>query len=463
MNHQTPESNGSTSRPWDASRRLQSDLRHITGDGVFFGWMVGAGETYFSAFALALGAGAVATGFLATAPLLAGAFLQLLSPLGVRRLGTPRRWVVLCACLQAATFIPLFAGALRGHLFLPVLFVAATIYWASGMGISSAWNMMIASLVPVDIRHRFFARRTRIHQLAILLAMATGGFLLQIGAGRGESVFFFAFLFGSAFVARLASARLLGAYSEPPQGWPRLRFLSPSGFMRRLTMREEGRFLLFLLLIQLAVNTSSPFFTPFMLKTLEFSYHQYMALLAASFVAKVATLPLFGRLAKQWGVKPVLALGVCGIAPLPALWLISSAFPYLFAIQIFSGAVWAAFELSVILLQLELIRESERASMLAYFNLANAMAQILGTLLGGTLLWYGGAHHGTYTWLFALSTGVRIVTLVALRLLRGTEVPAGDVVLRILAVRPALGSLARPIHASFRRARRDPSGPLPPT
>jgi len=42
--------------------------------------------------------------------------------------------------------------------------------------------------------------------------------------------------------------------------------------------------------------------------------------------------------------------------------------------------------------------------------------------------------------------------LAALRGLRGVDVPAGEVVLRILAVRP-FGALARPIHASFRRGR----------
>ncbi|HZL85307.1 MAG TPA: MFS transporter [Candidatus Krumholzibacteria bacterium] len=432
--------------------RARRDLRRIAQDGVFFGWMVGIGETYISAFALALGAGPVSTGFLATAPLLAGACLQTISPFGVRKLGTLRRWVVLCVCLQAATFVPLVVGALRGQLPLAVLFACTALYWAAGMGANPAWNTWVGTLVPRSVRHRYFARRGLFHQSAILLALMTGGTLLHWGASRGTPVEFFAWLFAAAIVARAVSARLLATYSDPPRGWPKLRNISPREFVRRLTTRHEGRLLLFLLLTQSTVMIASPFFTPYMLKSLQLDYGQYMTLLAASFVAKIVMLPRFGRLAKRWGVTRVLALGSLGIAPLPALWLVSDSFYYLLAVQLLSGSVWAAYELAVILLQLELIGEEERTSVLSYFNLANAMAQVTGTLLGGALLSRLGATAHAYAVLFAVSATARVLALGALHGLRGVDVPAGEVVLRVLAIRP-FGTFARPIHASFRRAR----------
>ena len=414
--------------------------------------MVGVGETYISAFALALGAGPVVTGFLATAPILAGACLQLVSPFAARRLGNLRRWVVLCACLQAATFVPLALGALRGRLPLVVLFASTALYWAAGMGANPAWNTWVGTLVPRSVRYRYFARRTLFHQLAILLAIVAGGSLLQLGAARGAPLRLFAVLFGVAILARSISARLLASYSDPPRGWPALRTVSPREFVRRLTQRHEGRLLLFLLLTQCSVMIASPFFTPYMLEGLHFGYGQYMMLLATSFIAKVVMLPRFGRLAKHWSVTRVLTLGTVGIAPLPALWLVSNSFYYLLAVQILSGAVWAAYELAVILLQMELIGEEERTSVLSYFNLANALAQVTGTLLGGTLLSRLGATAPAYAALFAVSAVARFAALAALRGLRGVDVPAGEVVLRVLAVRP-FGALARPIHASFRRGR----------
>src|SRR5215831_21338755 len=87
-------------RPGPAARMtlraetLRSDLRQMTADGVFFSVMVGLGEAYVPAFALALGQGATAAGLLATLPLLAGACFQLVTPVAVRWLRSYRRWVV---------------------------------------------------------------------------------------------------------------------------------------------------------------------------------------------------------------------------------------------------------------------------------------------------------------------------------------------------------------------------------
>jgi len=80
------------------------------------------------------------------------------------------------------------------------------------------------------------------------------------------------------------------------------------------------------------------------------------------------------------------------------------------------------------------------------------MAQVTGTLLGGALLSRLGATAHAYAVLFAVSATARVLALGALHGLRGVDVPAGEVVLRVLAIRP-FGTFARPIHASFRRAR----------
>jgi hypothetical protein len=82
----------------DASHpHLERDLRAMTADGIAFSAMVGLGEAYVPAFALASGLGAVVAGLAATVPMLAGACLQMVTPAAVRRLGSYRRWVVLCA------------------------------------------------------------------------------------------------------------------------------------------------------------------------------------------------------------------------------------------------------------------------------------------------------------------------------------------------------------------------------
>lgn len=69
--------------------------------------MVGCGETYLPAFALALGLGPLAAGLIASLPVLIGAVVQLITPFGVGWLGSNRRWVIGCTTLQAISFLPL--------------------------------------------------------------------------------------------------------------------------------------------------------------------------------------------------------------------------------------------------------------------------------------------------------------------------------------------------------------------
>ena len=111
------------------SAALHRNMRASLGDGAAWSVMVGCGETFLPAFALAAGIGEVAAGLVATVPLLIGATLQLLAPAGMRRLGSHRRWVVLCAALQGASFLPLVVAAAIHRVPAALVFLAAGMYW----------------------------------------------------------------------------------------------------------------------------------------------------------------------------------------------------------------------------------------------------------------------------------------------------------------------------------------------
>ena len=143
-------------------RGLRADLRAMTADGAASSVMVGVGETYLPAFVLAFSASQLASGLVATVPLLVGAVLQLVAPLAIARLGSYRRWVMLCAAVQVAVFFGLAGAALLGTVSAAVVFLLATLYWAATMATVPAWNAWVATLVPGRVRSRYFARRTRL-------------------------------------------------------------------------------------------------------------------------------------------------------------------------------------------------------------------------------------------------------------------------------------------------------------
>ena len=429
-----------------ADGRAARDMRAMVADAVAFSLMVGLGETYVPAFVLAAGLGALAAGWIATLPMLAGSVLQLVTPWGVRRLGSYRRWVVLCARLQAASFAPLVAGALAGWVRLEWIFLVAACYWGFGMATSPAWNAWVGTLVPLDRRAHFFARRARLAQTAILGGVLLGGLLLEAVAIDAAPLLGFALLFALAGGARLASAGFLARQSEPPGLVELHRPASPRrAVLRRLGRGEGGRVLAYLLGIQVAVNIAAPFFTPYMLGPLGLTYAGFMGLTAAAFAARIAVLPLLGPAAHRFGTRAIFRAGAICIIPLPALWLVSDAYSYLVGVQVLAGASWAGLEYATQLAFFESLHEHDRTSILTVFNLANMLAVSVGCGLATLLFRWEDGGRDAFALLFAASAAARLVPLALLRRVPTHELPISEIALRTLAVRPSAGAIQRPV------------------
>lgn len=420
------------------------DLRAITSDGIAQSVMVGLGETWLPAFALALGMGEMVSGLMATVPMLAGSVLQLVSPSGVRWCGSLRRWVVLCAILQAVSFVPLAIAAILGSIPVVALFAVAAIYWGAGLGTGAAWNAWVEMLVPGRVRPKFFAWRTRLAQLGVLAGLIGGGLILEYGRASGAELWAFGAIFVVAGLARLWSSRLLASQSEPAQ--------SPAaeavGTLSRGTSQgrvSQGRLMTYLLGMQGAVFLAGPFFNAWMLKYLQMTYVEFVILVAASFAAKAVVLPQLGTLARNWGASRLLWLGAIGIVPLPAMWLVSNNLVWLLFVQILGGVAWAAHELAMLLLFFDSIPREDRTRVLSLYNFANAAAMCIGTAIGAVALQFLGEHAETYLLLFAASSAARLLPLVQLVGLPRRVATSVPLTLRLLAVRPSAGSFERPV------------------
>lgn len=396
-------------------RTLRQDLTAGVVDGTCHSIMVGIGETYLAAFTLALGLGEVAAGLITTLPLLAGALLQLIAPWGVKRLGSPRRWVVVCASLQALCFVPLMLLALSDRLPAWFVFPLAAAYWGAGLSTSAAWNTWMGSLIPAGMRARVFAARTRLAQLGLLAGFVAGGLALQYAAGEGWALRMFALLFLIAGICRFVSVVSLWYQSDVSSPASQHRHVPLGQWIRRLHTTPDGRLLAYLLAIQCSVHISGAYFTPYMLQHLGFSYAQYMFVIAAAFAGKALAVPMLGHLAHRWGARRLLLYGGIGIIPLSSLWLISNAFPFLVAIQLFGAVAWAGYELAMALLFIETIREEERTSVLTTFNFAWSLATVVGSLIGAGCLMLGAKSPEAYLFIFALSAVFRIASLGLMR------------------------------------------------
>ena len=182
---------------------------------------------------------------------------------------------------------------------------------------------------------------------------------------------------------------------------------------------------------QAAVQISSPYFNPYMLGELRFSYSIYVIVVCAAIVAKIVFLPTVGRIADRMGVRRVFWISAAAIVPSPALWLVSNNCGYLIAVQIYSGMAWCAYDLATLLLFFETIPRQKRVDVLAYFNLANSAATAAGSLFGAGILATWGANRQAYLILFVLSALARATAIVLL-----LRIPARAAIQQVALVIP---------------------------
>jgi MFS family permease len=429
-------------------------------DGGCFGGMVACGETYLPAFALAVGLSETAAALAASLPVLCGGLMQMISLYAVERVGGPKRWIVLCATIQALSFVPLVIAAMVGSLSLVALLLIASVYWGAGMSTGPAWNTWMEDIVPTRLRKEYFPRRTRLQLLATLGVLLASGLFLQLAQTSGHVMLAFTILFALAAVLRLISAGLLASHQTPRRSTPQ-KETYPLGPSRKSA--SPARLILFLVFVQAAVQLSGPFFAPYMLKQLEFSYGQYIFLISVAFIAKVAALRGLGEMAKEFGSMKLLIVGSLGLVPLSSLWLVSTNFYWLCLIQLIAGVVWAAYELGFFLMFFEAMPVQDRTRLLSYYNFGNSAALVVGATIGATILSVFGCSPTTYYWLFGLSSLGRLACLPILfyfsaglsaKLAPGERPPSYRISLRALSLRPSAGSISVPILASLRRSKR---------
>ena len=354
------------------------------------------------------------------------------------------------AALQVVALAALAVEAQRVEHRAATVFGLATAYWAGGLATGPAWNTWMEKRIPSRVRARYFGRRTRLTQACVLAGLVAAGLWLQLHAGDERDTRPFSALFAGAAVCRAVSVWFLSTTGEDPLDPARVELVRPRRRLARLGDATGARFLLYMVAVQVAVQLSGPYFTPYMLVELDLSYGGYLVLIATAYLTRVLVSPLLGEQARRRGAWWLLLVGGVGIVPTALLWTFSDAYAWLIAIQVYAGLAWASYELAQTLLVFEAVPRAERTSILALYNVANASAMALGGLLGGAALTGAGISVHGYHLLFLLSTFARAGCLLLLIGLHARTVRTPDVIgTRTVALRPGAGAIDRPVLATL--------------
>lgn len=397
------------------TRRLEHILHLSTLEGMLAGAMQGAGEQFTSAYAIALGATNGQLAVLISLPRLVGAFAQGSAALFGRFMGHRKRWLIAFALGQDLMWLPvLFLGfqVLEERYVVYWLIASLTVYTAFNAVVSVVWGSIMSEAVPSRIRGRYFGGRSRWGTLANMLAFLGAGLLLYLL--RDEGMLGFIIAFGLAFLFRAVSVGLLTTLVEAPRASQDQSSLGLRTVLRQLPTTNLGRTLLYLFCLSFAVNVTSPYFTPYLLRDLGFSYLTFTILEMATIVAAILSVTHWGGAADRAGNRKILR--ICGVLVglVPLLWVVSQNVVWLGFAQFYSGVVWAGFNLVSVNYIYDATTPQQRLSYLGYFNAGTGIAAALGALAGGLTIRYIPAFMGSSILsMFILSGALRLLTGVA--------------------------------------------------
>ena len=265
-----------------------------------------------------------------------------------------------------------------------------------------AWTSLAADIVPLGQRGRYFASRNIVMTIfGMVTAFAAGVIINQSGSPAGyQWAFLLAFGFGAA--SWFCFSRIKDPAPRPPPCAVRSGCMPLLGGI--LTHKPFLALCLHSAVWNFALNVAGPFFNIYLVHDLRASMIQVGILTAATSLASLPALRVFGPLADRWGPRRIILITSLLIPILPIAWIFVPSPWYVLWINLASGVLWSGFSMCVLNLLLQISPEAERARLTAVHQIIVAVSLALGAAFGGWVVTAFG-----YKAVFALSGIGRLI------------------------------------------------------
>ena len=426
---------------------IKKSLSYSTKDGAASTITGNAGDNFVSAYAVALGATNFQIGLLSALPNLLPVELfttKLIGKISRKKIvisGVMGQVILLL--LMATLGFFMFKSATLAATLLIVLF---TLYASTGLFISPAWNSWMKDLTEKIEIGKYFGIRNRIFGIVGLITLIIAGIVLN-EFKRLDLVFYgFALLFVVAALARTISRAYLKKQYEPRLKIKKESYFSLWQFIKKAPTNNYGIFVIFIALINFATTISGPFFAPYLLNQLKFSYITFTILnLVISAAAALLTMPFWGRFLDKYGCVKTMKVTVWALPIIPLLWLASSNPFWIAFIQVFSGTVWAGFNIAAGTFTFHAVTKERMNLCVAYSSVFNGVAIFFGALIGGILASLNIKFMNVFLFVFLVSGIVRIIVI-------GIFFPLIREVRQVKSSKPLMSILLKPfreLHALY--------------
>ena len=369
--------------------KLEKTRKYSIIEGSFATVASGFGDSYITAFAVALNSTNTVISLLTAVPNLIAPMAQAFAPrfmekYGRKRLVVPGAFAQACMWLAIALIAYLFANGFQYSPYLLILFY--TIYALLGHFIAPPWTSWMGDIVPKN-KGEYWAKRSSIcGAVGIVTTLAAGLFL---DAFKDVNLMLsFAAIFIIAFFGRSLSSYFFTKHYEPKLKLDKGYYFSFFDFIGKMLGKDNnfGKYTTFIALGIFAGHIAWPFIPVYMLRELHFDYTTFTIVTLTEALATILTLSLWGKYVDKKGDLKVLWISSIGICMVPVLWALSTNLYYLLAVQVFRGVIGAGFSIATTNFLFDAVTPQRRSLCSAYSAILNGIGIFFGALLAGALL-----------------------------------------------------------------------------
>lgn len=380
---------------------LKAKTRNLSvKEGSFYGLMDGFGLRHISPFAVYLDANNKQIGFLSSLSSLLGNISQLLT-LRFLKKASRKKILIGSTFFQALSWLLIiiigtfyFLKRVDSESSSNLLILAYGLVIVFGGFLSPAWSSLMRDNISRKESGKYFGKRSKIVGIVSLVSFLVGGFILDFF--EGVSIFWgFTILFAFALISRLISSYMFTKHYEPSLKISNKDYFTFFDFLKRLPKSNFAKYSLFVALIMFATAIASPFFSVYMLRNLGFNYRLWTLIMVCSSAGSFLFMTYWGKFSDRHGNYISIKISSMLIPLVPLLWVFSPIILqylgktvlifYLVFVEIFSGIVWAGFNLSTFNYVYDAVSRKKLVLCTIYFNILNGVGTFIGAILGGFL------------------------------------------------------------------------------
>lgn len=350
-------------------------------EGIYGNIMFYISMSFLAVYALELGASNVLIGIIVALPAAAAVPFYIPAAYLITRVKSRRNVCFVSSMFSRFWWIPaaLIPFAVTdSSLWIPALVVTVTLYSVGSSFNRPSWSSLMADMIPLGERGKYFAVRNKYAILFSIMATGLCGVILDVLPGFQG----FFLVFTIAGISGLAGALYFRGFPDIKSRYPKFNVLRGMG--ETLKNRMFSRFLMIFAFWNFGFYFSSPFFNVYLVENLNAAYSWIGILFLVTGVSMVIVQKFWGRVSDTFGHRSILIISSLSASTVPLWWALVPSPEFALLVAALGGLSYAGFSIASFNYMLD-VSHGDRVVYSAVFYTLSEVPVVIAPVAGGFL------------------------------------------------------------------------------